>query len=62
MTPQINDSFQEQKPILKRHPEILILHIDNNDTSQYTPNEIVDKVLALNRFVVKQNKECKVII
>ena len=26
------------------------------------PNEIVDKVLALKRFVVSQKKECKVII
>ena len=50
------------KPILKRHPEFLILHIGTNDTSKYTPNEIVDRVLALKRFVVSQNKECKVIV
>ena len=50
------------KPILKRHPEFLILHIGTNATSKYTPNEIVDKVLALKRFVVSQNKEYKVII
>ena len=43
-------------------PESLILHIGTNDTSKYTPNEIVDKVLALKRFVVSQNKECKAII
>ena len=50
------------KPILKRHPEFLILHTGTNETSKYRPNGIVDKVLALKRFVVSQNKECNVII
>ena len=27
------------KPILKRHLEFLILHIDTNGTLKYTPNE-----------------------
>ena len=47
---------------MKKHPEFLILHIGTNDTSKYTPNEIVDRVLTLKRFVISQNKECKVII
>ena len=38
------------------------MHTGTNDTSKYTPNEIVDKVLALKRFVLSQNKKCKVII
>ena len=54
--------YDDLKPILKRHPEFLILHIGTNDTSKYTSNEIVDKALASKRFVVSQNKECKVII
>ena len=29
---------------------------------KYSPNEIVDRVPALKRFIVSQNKECKVII
>ena len=58
----ITDMYNYLKPILKRHPEFLILHIGTNDTSKYTPNEIVDRVLALKRFVVSQNKECKVIV
>ena len=58
----ITDMYDHLKPILKRHPEFLILHIGTNDTSKYTPNEIVDIVLALKRFVLSQNKECKVII
>ena len=36
--------------------------ISTDSTSKYMPNEIVDKVLALKRFVVSQKKECKVII
>ena len=51
--------FDHLKPISERHPEFLILHVG---TSKYTPNEIVDKVLALKRFAVSQSKECKVII
>ena len=58
----ITDMYDHLKPILKRHPKFLILHTGTNDTSKYTPNEIVDKVLALKRFVVSQNEECKVII
>ena len=58
----ITDMYDHLKPILKRHPEFLILHIGTNDTSKYTPNEIVDRVLALKRFVVSQSKECKVIV
>ena len=55
----ITDMYDHLKPVLKRYPEVLVLHIGTNDTSKYTPNQIDDKVLALKRFVVKQNKECK---
>ena len=55
----VTDMYDHLKPISKRHREFLILHIA---TSKYAPNEIVNKVLALKRFVVSQNKECKVII
>ena len=54
--------YDHLKPISKRHPEFLISHIGTNGSSKYTPNEIVDKVLALKRFVVSESKECKVII
>ena len=58
----ITDVHDHLKPIIKRRPEFFVLHIHTNDTSKYTPNEIVDKVLALKRFIVTQNKECKIII
>ena len=58
----ITDMYDHLKTILKRNPEFLILHIGTNDTSKYTPNEIVDRGFALRRFVASQNKECKVII
>ena len=56
---KVTDMYDHLKPISKRHPEFLILHIG---ISKYAPNEIVNKVLALKRLVVSQNKECKVII
>ena len=58
----ITDMYDNLTPILNRHPEFFILHIGTNDTSKCMPNEIVDKVLALKRFAVSQNKECQVII
>ena len=54
--------YDHLKLILKRNPEFFILYIGTNDTSKYTPNEIVNKVLALKRFVTSQNEKCKVII
>ena len=55
----ITDMYDHLKPHLKTHPEFLILHIGTNDTSKYMPNEIVDKVLALKRFIISQNKALK---
>ena len=49
------------KPVLKSNPEFLILYIGSDNISKYTPNEIVDKVLALKRFVIGQNEKWKVI-
>ena len=47
----ITDIYDHLKPILKQKPEFLILHIGKNDTSEYTPNEIVDKVLAFDKML-----------
>ena len=58
----ITDMYDHLKPILKRHPEFLILHTGTNDTSKYTPNEIADIVLALKRVVLSQKQECRGII
>ena len=52
--------YDHLKSISKGHPEFLILHIGTNDISKYTPNEILDKVLALKRFAESQYKKCKV--
>ena len=49
--------YDHLKPILKIHPEFLILHIVTNDTSKYTPNEIVDRVLALKIFIVAKSEQ-----
>ena len=43
--------YDHLKPVLKRKLEFLIFHISTNDTSKYKPNKIIDKVLALKRFV-----------
>ena len=48
--------YDHLKSILKRHPEFLILHIGTNDTSKYTPNEIVDVMLALKKICFKSKR------
>ena len=45
----VTDMDDNLKPILKKHPEFLIFHIGTNDTSKYTPNEIIDRVLPSKR-------------
>ena len=54
----ITNMCDHLKPILKRKPEILFLHIGTSDTSKYTSNEIVNKLLALKKIVVNQNNAC----
>ena len=54
--------YDHLKPILNRYPEFLVFHIATNDTSKYTPNEIINKMLVLKGFVASQNEKCKVII
>ena len=56
------DMYDNLKPILKRHPELLILHIGTNGTSKYPPNKILYKVLSLKRLIASQNEKCKIII
>ena len=54
--------YDHLKPVLKRYPEFLILHIGTNDTTKHMPNEINDTVLALKRFVASHNEKYEVII
>ena len=53
--------YDHLKLILKRNPEFFILYIGTNDTSKYTPNEIVNKVLALKRLVAIRTKSAKLL-
>ena len=58
----ISDMCSLFKPILKRNPEYLILHIGTKDTSNYTPNGVVNKISDLKSFVESNAEKCKAII
>ena len=49
--------YDNLKPVLKRHPELLILHIGTSGSSKYPPNKIFNKVLALKGLVASQNEK-----
>ena len=57
----ITNMYDHLKLILKRNPEFFILYNGTNDTSKYTPNEIVNKVLALKRLVAIRTKSAKLL-
>ena len=58
----VDDMYDNMKPILRRNPEYLIIHVGTNDAVNLLPNEILDRVLALKNNIMETNKNCKVII
>ena len=58
----ISDMCNLLKAVLKHNHDYIILHIDTNNASWNTTNELLDKILALKSFVTNNNKNCKVII
>ena len=60
----VRDMHDNIKPILlhKPKPEYIILHIGTKDALNLPPNEILDKILELEKKIEEINKDCKVII
>ena len=50
------------KPILKREPDYIILHVGTNKTTNLTARYIFDKLLRLKSSILDTRKSCKVII
>ena len=58
----INDMYSYIKPLLRKNPCHIILHIGSNDTPFKSADEIVDGILELKLFISNKLPDCDVII
>ena len=58
----INDMYDYLKPLIKKRPHHIILHVGTNDTVETASTVIVNKLLALKQFVKKELPMSNVII
>ena len=58
----VRDMHDNIKPNLRHKPEYIILHVGTNDALNLPPNEILDKILELEKKIEEIGKDCKVII
>ena len=50
------------KPLLKKCPTTIFLHIVTNNTINETSREVLDGILSLKHFIERELSDCKVII
>ena len=50
------------KPILKREPDYMILHVGTNNATNLTVRDMLEKLLRLKSAILDACKSCKVII
>ena len=58
----VEDMFDYVKPILKRKPDYVVLHVGTNNAKDMTSRNILDKLLQLKTTVLDSDKKCKVIL
>ena len=58
----IEDMEDNIKPILKREPDYIILHVGIINETNLTTRDILDKLLRLKTTILNASKSCKVII
>ena len=58
----VEDMFDYVKPILKRKPDYVVLHVGSNDAKDMTSRNILDKLLQLKTVVLDSDKNCEVIL
>ena len=54
--------FDYVKPILKRKPDSVVLHVGTNNARDMTSRNILDKLLQLKTAVLDSDENCKVIL
>ena len=50
------------KPLIKKHPDNLILHIGTNNANSETSRTVLDEILQLKSFITKELPTCRVVI
>ena len=58
----VEDMFDYVKPILKRKPDYVVLHVGFNNAKDMTSRNILAKLLQLKTTVLDSDKNCKVIL
>ena len=54
--------FEHVKPILKRKPDYVVLHVGTNNVKDMTSRKILEKLLQLRTAVLDSDENCKVIL
>ena len=55
-----DDMYDYMKPLLRKLPDYIILHIGTNDALDNTSREILDKILKLKTYIQKELPKSKV--
>ena len=58
----IEDMYDYLKPILKKRPDNIILHVGTNNAAREPPRVAFDKLLSLKSFIEKTLPNCKISI
>ena len=57
-----DDMIHYLRPLLRRRPSRVVLHVGTNDTSAHNSKEIVNKLIRLRTFIQSQISDCSVIL
>ena len=57
-----DDMYDYMKPLLRKLPDYIILHIGTNDVVNNTSREILDKILKLKTYIQKKLPRCQTTI
>ena len=58
----ISDMHDYCRPIIKKKPSYIILHVGTNDANEYSSREILNKLLNIKSFIESELPTCKIII
>ena len=57
-----HDMHDYLKPVLKKNPDNIILHVGTNNSVNETSRDILNEILSLKNFIEKLCPKCKVIV